>query len=151
MQKNLQTFSIYWEASIFVSDNGVLTVFCFLKTVCVLGHQDSDFASSFFTFECKKEVPANCFNIVTDKRHNQLSEPLVWPLPHIQKGQFSLTGRGEWYRRDKNTIQSCENKDFSILKHFSFISCSSLVHGSHTKNDIPMHLRSSFQMTKYSC
>ena len=25
-------------------------------------------------------------------------------------------------------------------KHFSFISCNSVVHGSHTKNDIPMHL-----------
>ena len=31
MQKNPQTVSIYWEASIFISDNGVLTWFCFLK------------------------------------------------------------------------------------------------------------------------
>ena len=34
----LQTVSIYWEASIFISDNGVLTLFCFLKTMCVLDH-----------------------------------------------------------------------------------------------------------------
>ena len=38
MQKILQTVSIYWEASIVISDNGVLTLFCFLKTMCVLGH-----------------------------------------------------------------------------------------------------------------
>ena len=37
-KKNLQTVSIYWEASIFISDNGVFTLFCFLKTICVLGH-----------------------------------------------------------------------------------------------------------------
>ena len=37
-KKFLQTISIYWEASIFISDNGVLTLFCFLKTMCVLGH-----------------------------------------------------------------------------------------------------------------
>ena len=82
--------------------------------MCVLGHQESDFESSFFAFECEKDDPANCLKIVTDKRKNQLSEPIVWPLSHIQKGQFSLTGRGGWYRRDKNTIQSCENRDFSI-------------------------------------
>ena len=26
--------------------------------------------------------------IVTDKRQSQLSEPIVWPLRHSQKGQF---------------------------------------------------------------
>ena len=26
--------------------------------------------------------------IVTDKRQSQLSEPIVWPLCHSQKGQF---------------------------------------------------------------
>ena len=52
MKKNLQTVSIYWEASIFISDSGVLTVFCFLKTMGVLGHQESDFQSSFYAFEC---------------------------------------------------------------------------------------------------
>ena len=31
------------NASVFISDNGVLTLFCFLKTMCVLGHQESDF------------------------------------------------------------------------------------------------------------
>ena len=51
-KKFLQTVSIYWEASIFISDNGVLTVFCFLKTMGVLGHQESDFQSSFYAFEC---------------------------------------------------------------------------------------------------
>ena len=39
MPKNLQTVSIYWEASIFISDNGVLTLFGFLLTMCVLGLQ----------------------------------------------------------------------------------------------------------------
>ena len=52
MQKNLKTVSIYWEASIFISDNGVLTLFCFLKTMRVLGHQESDFQSTLFAFEC---------------------------------------------------------------------------------------------------
>ena len=74
-----------------------------------------------------------CLKIAIDKRQNQLSEPIVRPLRSSQKGQFSLNERGGWYRWDENTIQSCENKDFSILKHFSFISCSSVVHGSHTK------------------
>ena len=51
-QNNLQTVSIYWEASIFISDNGVLTLFCFLKTMRVLGHQKSDFQLSFYAVEC---------------------------------------------------------------------------------------------------
>ena len=52
MQNNLQTVSVYWEASIFISDNGVLTLFCFLKTMGVLGHQESVFQSPFYAFEC---------------------------------------------------------------------------------------------------
>ena len=100
MQKILQTVSIYWEASIFISDKGVLTLFCFLKTKCVLGHQESDFQSSFNAFECKKDVPTNFLKIVKDKHQNQLSEPIVYPLRRGQKGLFSLTGRAGWYRRD---------------------------------------------------
>ena len=34
---------INWEASIFIYDNRVLTLFCFLKMMCVLSHQESDF------------------------------------------------------------------------------------------------------------
>ena len=75
-------------------------LFGFLKTMCVLGHQESDFQSSFYAFERKKDVPMNCLKIVTDKRQNQLSEFIVWPLRRSQKGHFSLTGRGGWYRRD---------------------------------------------------
>ena len=52
MQKNLQTVSIYLEASIFISDNGVLTLFCFMQTMYVLGYQESDFQLSFYAFEC---------------------------------------------------------------------------------------------------
>ena len=48
----LQTVLIYWEVSNFISNNGVLTWFCFLKTMCVLGHQEADFQSSFYAFEC---------------------------------------------------------------------------------------------------
>ena len=47
-KKNLQTVSIYWEASIFISDNGVVTLFSFLISMRVLGHQKSDFQSSFY-------------------------------------------------------------------------------------------------------
>ena len=36
----------------------------------------------------------NRLKVVTDKRQNQLSESIVWPLRHSLKGQFSLTGRG---------------------------------------------------------
>ena len=43
----------------------------------VLGHQESDFQSPFFAFECKKDVPTNCLKVVTDKCQNQLSEPIV--------------------------------------------------------------------------
>ena len=133
MQKNLQTVSIYWEASIFISDNGVLTSFCFLKTMCVLGHQESDFQSSFYTSECKKDAPTNRLKIFTDKRQNQVSESIVWPLRHSQMGQFSLTGRGGWYQQDLNTIKSRKNREFSISKHFSFISCISVIHGLQTQ------------------
>ena len=70
----------------------------------------------------------------------QFSELVVWSLRQSQKGQFSLTGRGEWYRRDQNTIKWCEHREISILKHYSFIICSYVVHGSHTKVDIPIHL-----------
>ena len=73
------SFSRQIFASIFISDNGVWTFFCFLKTMCVLGHQESGFQSSFFVVECYKDVPVNCLKIVTDKRQNQLSEPIVWP------------------------------------------------------------------------
>ena len=51
-KKIFKQFSMYWEASIFISDNGVLTLFCFRKTMCVLGHQESDFQLPFFAFEC---------------------------------------------------------------------------------------------------
>ena len=68
--------------------------------MCVLGHQESDFQSSFFAFESYKDAPTNCLKIVTDKRQNQLSEPIFWPLRPSQKGQFSLTGRVGWYRPD---------------------------------------------------
>ena len=45
----------------------------------VLGHQESDFKSSFFAFGCPKDVPANCLKIATDKgiKKKQLSEPIV--------------------------------------------------------------------------
>ena len=47
---------------------------------------------------------------ITDKRQNQVSESIVRPLRHSQKGQFSLTGRGGWYQCDKNTINSRETE-----------------------------------------
>ena len=68
--------------------------------MCVLDHQESDVQSSFYAVECEKDVQTNCFKIVTDKRQNKLSESIVWPLRHCQKGQFSLSGRGGWYGRD---------------------------------------------------
>ena len=89
-------------------------MFCFLKTMCVLDHQESDNQSSFFDVEYQKDVRANGLRISQTTAKNKLSEPIVWPFLHSQKGQFSLTGRGGWYRQDLNTIQSCENRDFSI-------------------------------------
>ena len=37
----MKTVSLYLEAIIFISDNGVLVLFCFLEIMFVLGHQDS--------------------------------------------------------------------------------------------------------------
>ena len=54
MQKNSSNSFKYWEASIFISDNGVLTVFCFLKTMGVLGHQESDFQSHSMPLSVRK-------------------------------------------------------------------------------------------------
>ena len=82
--------------------------------MCVLGHQESDFQSSFYAVECYKDVLMNRLKIFTDKRQNQVSEFIIRPLRHSQMGQFSLTGRGGWYQWDKNTIKSRENRDFSI-------------------------------------
>ena len=67
--------------------------------MCVLGHQESDFQSSFYAVECQKDVPTDHLKIVTDKRQNQWSESIVWPLRHSKTGQLSLTGRGGWYQR----------------------------------------------------
>ena len=55
-----QTVSLRWEANIFTSDNVVLTLFCFLKTMCVhaLGYQESDFQSSFYAFACLPQTNA---------------------------------------------------------------------------------------------
>ena len=53
--------------------------------MCVLGHQESDFQSSFYAVECQKDVPTNRLKIAIDKRQNQLSESIVWPLHHSQK------------------------------------------------------------------
>ena len=52
----------------FTSENGVLVLFCFLKTMFVLGHQESDFQSSFYAFEFLKYTPPNCTKKITDKR-----------------------------------------------------------------------------------
>ena len=80
MQIFLRTVSLYWEANILTSDNGVLVLFGFLKTMFGLGHQPP-----FYTFGYKKEVPINCTNIVIYKRQNKLSEPIGWSILHTQK------------------------------------------------------------------
>ena len=43
MQKKFFKQFQYTGTSIFISDNGVLTLFYFLKTMCVLVKQESDF------------------------------------------------------------------------------------------------------------
>ena len=72
--------------------------------------------NQFFNRHYMPLSATNCTKIVTDKRQNQLSDPKVWSLRRSQKGLFSLTGRGVWYRLDLNTIKSCENRDLSYLK-----------------------------------
>ena len=44
--QQISSVSLYWEANIFISDNGVLTLFSFLITMCLLGHQEADLQSS---------------------------------------------------------------------------------------------------------
>ena len=51
ISSNLQTVSLYWEANIFTSDNGVWVLFCFLKIMFVLGLQKSYFQLSVYAFE----------------------------------------------------------------------------------------------------
>ena len=72
------------EANIFISDNGVLVLFCFLETMLVPGHQESDFQSSFYLLECSKDIPQNCSKIITDESQNKLSEPIGLSLLYIQ-------------------------------------------------------------------
>ena len=43
LQKISSNSFIILEANNFISDNGVLTLFCFHKAMRVLGHQESDF------------------------------------------------------------------------------------------------------------
>ena len=83
-------------------------MFCFLKTMCLLCHQESDFQSSFYAAVCYKDVKMNCSKIIIDKRQNKSSEPIAWLLCNSQKGRVSLTGKGGWYRWDKNNIKSCK-------------------------------------------
>ena len=151
MQKNPQRVSIYWEASIFISEYGVFTLFCFLKTMCVLGHQESDFQSSFNAIECKKDVAMDRLKIVTDKCQNQVSESIVWPLRHSQIGQFSLTGRGGWYRRGKKHHKVMQKQRLQHLKtlliHFIHFRCPWSTHKKLYSN----MFRSSFKMTKNHC
>ena len=45
------------ESKHFTPENGVLVLSCFLKTMFVLCHQESDFQSSFYALECKLYAP----------------------------------------------------------------------------------------------
>ena len=51
-ERFLQKVALIWEAHIFTSDNAVLVLFCFLKTMFVPVHQESDVQKSLYAFEC---------------------------------------------------------------------------------------------------
>ena len=68
--------------------------------MCVLGHQESDFQSSSLPLSVREMPRRIWLKNITEKRQNQLSELIVWPLHRSKKGLFSLTGIGGWYRRD---------------------------------------------------
>ena len=76
-------------SNIFISDNRVLTLFCFLKAISVLSHHKPDFQSSIYAFECLKDVLTNCTKIVTDKRQYKLSEPITFHYDTAKMAIFS--------------------------------------------------------------
>ena len=55
------------------------------------------FSVVIYAFECRKMLRRIWLKINTEKRLNQLSELIVWPLRGSKKGLFSLTGIGGWY------------------------------------------------------
>ena len=97
MQNILSHSFIKLGSSILTSDYGVLVLFYFLKITFVLGHQGSDFQSSFYTFSFHQDFLRNYAKNVTDKRQKKLSEPMGWSLIYSRNGQFDITERGGWY------------------------------------------------------
>ena len=89
MQKFSSNSFIIPGRNILTSDSVVSILFCFLKTMLVVGYLGSDFQSSLYAFGCQKDVPTNYTNIVTDKCQNKLSELMGWSL-HLtdQMGKF---------------------------------------------------------------
>ena len=55
------------------------------------------FQSSFMPLSVRKMPRRIWLKIITEKRQNQLSELIVWPLRRSKKGLFSLTRIGGWY------------------------------------------------------
>ena len=65
-----------------------------MKTMCVLGHQESVFnrhSMPLSVIKMSRRIVQSLSQ--TDSKH-QLSELVVWSLRQSQKGQFSLTERG---------------------------------------------------------
>ena len=75
--------------------------------------------------------------------HRQTPKPVVW----IYSLAITLQPNGAIFSHRKRWMVSTglkrhkimQKQRFQHLKTFSFISFSSVAHGSHTKNDIPIH------------
>ena len=87
--------------------------------------------------------------------HRQTPKPVVW----THRLAITPKPKGSFFSHRKRWMVSTGLKHHTImwkqrfqhLKHFSFISCNSVVHGSHTKNDIPMHLGQVSKWQKNPC
>ena len=68
-----------------------------------------------------------------------MSEPIIWPFLDSQKGQFLLQEEVDGIDRIKTPYNHVKT-EISASKAFFIHFMQFVVHGSHTKNDIPMHL-----------
>ena len=101
MQKKLRTVSIYWEASIFISVNRVLTLFCFLKTMCCTWPSRIRFSIVILCCWVLERCPGEYFKDC----HRQPPKLVVWIhslafTPQPKEAIISHRKRCGWYRRD---------------------------------------------------
>ena len=151
MQNNPETVSIYWEASIFISDNGVLTWFWFLKNDVCTWALRIRFSIVMLCLWVLGRCPGELFKDC----HRQTWKPVVWTYrlaitPQSKVAIFSHKKR--WIvSTGLNHHTIMWKQRFQHLKaffiHFMQFCGPWITHKKWHSNAF----RSSFKMTKNPC